>query len=188
VNAVAHRNYNVTSGVQVMVFTDRVEIWNSGSLPPGLNVEDLRKPHTSFPANQLLANALYLAEYIQKTGSGTIEMIKQCKAQGAPEPEFVLIRNVEFRTILPRDIFTDSALAQLGLNARQIGAIKYVKEKSKITNKEYQDNFGVSKRQSTNDLNELEKRGVLNRFGKTGRGTYYALRGSKGAKGAVKGH
>lgn len=66
VNAVAHRNYNTTSGVQVMVFTDRVEIWNSGSLPPELTVEDLKKPHTSYPANPLLVNVLYLGDYIQK--------------------------------------------------------------------------------------------------------------------------
>ena len=46
VNALAHRNYNVTSGVQVMVFSDRVEVWNSGSLPPELGIEDLKKPHT----------------------------------------------------------------------------------------------------------------------------------------------
>ena len=51
--------------------------------------EYLKKPHTSFPANPFLANALYLADYAQRAGSGTIEMIKQCKAQGAPDPEFV---------------------------------------------------------------------------------------------------
>ena len=58
VNAVTHRNYNNTSGVQVMVFADRVEVWNSGSLPLQLTVEDLKKPHTSFPANPYLANAI----------------------------------------------------------------------------------------------------------------------------------
>jgi len=71
INAAAHRNYNKTSGVQVMVFSDRVEVWNSGSLPPELTVEDLRKPHTSYPANPLLANALFLADYAQRAGSGT---------------------------------------------------------------------------------------------------------------------
>ena len=43
VNAVAHRNYNNTSGVQVMVFVDRVEVWNSGSLPPELTVERFKE-------------------------------------------------------------------------------------------------------------------------------------------------
>lgn len=133
VNAVTHRNYNNTSGVQVMVFADRIEVWNSGTLPPGLTVEDLKKPHTSFPANPFLANALYLADYAQKAGSGTIEMIEQCKAQQVPEPEFVLIRNVEFRTILPKDIYTESFFQRAGLNQRQVQAIKLVREKGSIS-------------------------------------------------------
>lgn len=175
VNAVAHRNYNVTSGVQVMVFTDRVEVWNSGSLPPELSIEDLRKPHTSFPANPLLANALYLANYIQRAGSGTLEMIKQCKAQGMPEPEFVLIRNVEFRTILARDIYTENLLSKLGLNERQIKAVSFVKERGQITNKEYVKLTSVGSRQALTDLKGLVDKKVLSAVGK-GRSARYLLR------------
>lgn len=114
-------------------------------------------------------------------------MIKQCKAQSAPEPEFVLIRNVEFRVILPRDIFTENALAKMGLNERQLAAIKYVKEKGQISNKEYQENFKSKKRQTTNDLKTLHGKGIFTKIGTTGRGTYYVLRGANGAKGALKG-
>ena len=114
-------------------------------------------------------------------------MIKQCRAQGAPEPEFICIRNLEFRTILARDIFTESALNKLGLNERQLTAVQYVKEKGKITNKEYQENFGLKKRQATDDLKELEQKNIFQKVGITGRGTYYVLRGAKGAKGAEKG-
>jgi predicted HTH transcriptional regulator len=175
VNAVAHRNYNVTSGVQVMVFTDRVEVWNSGSLPPELSVDDLKKPHTSFPANPLLANALYLANYIQKTGSGTVEMVKQCRAQGVPEPEFVLIRNVEFRTILARDIYTKDILAKLSLNERQIKAVNFVKEHGQITNKEYVKLTSVASRQALTDLKGLVEKKVFSAIGK-GRSVRYSLR------------
>ncbi|MFH1260116.1 MAG: DUF4062 domain-containing protein [Elusimicrobiota bacterium] len=162
VNAVAHRNYNVTSGVQIMVFSDRVEVWNSGSLPPELGLEDLRKPHTSFPANPLLANALYFADYIQRTGSGTLEMIEQCRAQGAPEPEFVLIRNVEFRTILSRDVFTESFLQKAGLNERQIVAIKLVKEKTDISLVDLKNRFpDVNDRTLNRDLQALVGKQIL---------------------------
>jgi len=176
VNAVAHRNYNSTSGVQVMVFADRVEVWNSGSLPRELTVEDLKKPHTSFPANPYLANILYLADYAQRAGSGTIEMMEQCKAQHAPEPEFVLIRNKEFRSILPRDVYTESVLTRLGLNERQIKAIKHVKEKGRITNEEYQKLNQVKRRLASYELAYLLKENVFVRIGKVGKGTYYQLR------------
>ena len=175
VNAVAHRNYNVTSGVQVMVFVDRVEVWNSGSLPEGLTVEDLRKPHTSFPANPLIANVLYLADYAQRAGSGTLEMIEQSKAQGTPEPEFVLIRNLEFRSILPRDYLTEDVLNRMGLNDRQIKALKFVKEHGGISRKVYVDLVSVSPRQALLDLTSLVKKKLLAPLGK-GRAARYSLR------------
>jgi predicted HTH transcriptional regulator len=187
VNAVAHRDYNTTSSVQVMVFLDRVEIWNSGTLPGNLKIEDLKKPHSSHPSNPTLANVLYFGDYIQQVGSGTTEMVRQCKEHGLPEPEFISVRNLEFKTILPRDMFTEVALQQLGLNERQIGAVKFIKNQGQITNKEYQENFGRKKRQATDDLKELENKGVIKKIGTTGRGTYYVLRGANGAKGAPKG-
>jgi len=69
-----------------MVFLDRVEIWNSGTLPGNLKVEDLKKPHSSHPSNPTLATVLYFANYIQQVGSGTTEMVRQCKKHGLPEP------------------------------------------------------------------------------------------------------
>jgi ATP-dependent DNA helicase RecG len=176
VNAVAHRNYNSTSGVQVMVFVDRVEVWNSGSLPSELTIEDLKKPHTSFPANPYLANVLYLADYAQRAGSGTIEMMEQCKAQHAPEPEFVLIRNKEFRTILSRDTFTENSLVRLGLNERQIKAIKYVKEKGRITNREYRQLTGLSDEGARKDLVGIIEKRVFKIKGK-GRSISYTMVG-----------
>ena len=184
VNAIAHRDYNTTSSVQVMVFLDRVEIWNSGTLPGNLKVEDLKKPHSSHPSNPTLATVLYFANYIQQVGSGTTEMVRQCKEHGLPEPEFVSVRNLEFKTILARDVYTDDVLSRLGLNDRQIEAVKFVKVEGRITNKEYQKKFDLKKRQSTDDLKELEIKGILARVGTTGKGTYYILKGApKGRKG-----
>ena len=168
VNAVAHRNYNVNSGIQVMIFTDRVEVWNSGSLPSELSLDDLKKPHTSFPANLLLANALYLADYSQRTGSGTLEMIKQCKAQGAPEPEFILIRNVEFRAILPRDFYTESFFQKANLNERQIQAVKLIKEKGSIKLLDLQSFFKeITRKTLYRDLQSLVDKRILKAQGGT---------------------
>ena len=181
VNAVAHRNYNVSSSVQVMVFSDRVEIWNSGSLPPELEIEDLRKPHTSYPANPLLAHVLYLADYIQQAGSGTLEMIEQCRNQGSPEPRFELIRNVEFRIILPRNIFTEENLRKLGINARQLKAVKYALENRSINNQIYQELNKITKRTASRDLTDLVHREIFRKSGITGKGTWYQLRNFSGA-------
>ena len=58
VNAVAHRDYTSNASVQVMLFADRLEIRNPGSLPPDLTLAMLRVPHSSIPANPLLAESL----------------------------------------------------------------------------------------------------------------------------------
>jgi ATP-dependent DNA helicase RecG len=44
---------------------------------------------------------------------------------------------------------------ELGLNERQINAVEYVKEKEKITNREYQKLNKISKRTATNELMKL---------------------------------
>lgn len=88
VNAVAHRDYTSPASVQVMLFADRLEIWNPGTLPPALTLEKLRHPHASFPANPLLAESLYLAKYIERMGTGTSDMIRRCREAGLSEPEF----------------------------------------------------------------------------------------------------
>ena len=90
VNAVAHRDYTSNASVQVMLFADRLEVRNPGSLPPDLTLEMLRMPHSSVPANPLLAESLYLAKYIERMGTGTEDMIARCREAGLPEPQFTL--------------------------------------------------------------------------------------------------
>ena len=90
VNAVAHREYTSTASVQVMLFADRLEVWNPGTLPPSLTLEKLKHPHGSVPANPLLAEPLYLTKYIERMGTGTGDIIKHCKKAGLPEPVFAL--------------------------------------------------------------------------------------------------
>ncbi|MFH1900913.1 MAG: ATP-binding protein [Candidatus Omnitrophota bacterium] len=169
-----------------MVFIDRLEIWNSGNLPSQLSIADLKKPHRSYPGNPLLAEVLYLADYIQRIGSGTIEMVKQCKQAGLPEPEFVNNRGYEFRAILGRDVFTEAFLSRLGLNERQLKAVKYVKEKGNITNALYRRICETSERTATRDLSYLVSLNIFEQRGITGKGTAYILRRHKDAKDAIK--
>jgi predicted HTH transcriptional regulator len=104
VNAVAHRDYSSNGSVQVMLFKDRLEIWNPGHLPLGLSPEKLRHPHTSIPANPLLAEPMYLAGYIERLGTGTGDIIRLCNEKGLKAPEF--IQEEIFKTIIWRTLIT----------------------------------------------------------------------------------
>ena len=88
VNAVAHRDYTSNASVQVMLFANRIEVWNPGRLPPSLTLEQLRVAHQSVPNNPLLAEPLYLAQYIERMGTGTLDMIRRCSDANLSEPEF----------------------------------------------------------------------------------------------------
>ncbi|MFC1808325.1 hypothetical protein ACFL0T_08205 [Candidatus Omnitrophota bacterium] len=76
---------------------------------------------------------------------------------------------------MPRDIFTEETLQTLGLNDRQIKAIKYIKEKGRITNEQYQVLNNVKRRLASYDLTDLKKKGVIQRIGKVGKGTHYKV-------------
>jgi predicted HTH transcriptional regulator len=90
VNAVAHRDYTSNGSVQVMLFADRLEVWNPVGLPPSMTLVKLRAAHGSVPANPLVAEPMYLAGYIERPGTGTRDMIRRCVEAGLPEPEFAV--------------------------------------------------------------------------------------------------
>lgn len=175
VNAVAHRDYYSNAGIQVMVFVDRIEIWNPGELPKQLKIEDLRKPHPSLPRNPIIANLLYLTNYIEKAGSGTIEMIKQCKEENLPEPLFEQ-KMGSFVVTIWRDIYSEVYLNRFSLNERQKKAIKYVKEKGSISNKEYCDLLKVSRKTATTDLVDLVNKAIFSPFGTSKRVIRYEFK------------
>ena len=181
VNAVAHRDYTSNASVQVMLFADRLEVWNPGELPPSLTPERLREPHASIPRNPLIAEPLYLARYIEKAGSGTLDMIDRCGEAGLPSPDFEE-RAGQFVTTIWRDWLTDEVITSLDINDRQHQVLIHLKSAGRIGNTEYQKLFGVAKRTAHRDLAELVEKGVLEMVGTTGKGTVYEVR-----KGATKG-
>lgn len=89
VNAVAHRDYSSTGSVQVMLFRNRLEVWNPGHLPSYFSIAKLKKPHASFPPNPLLAEPLYLAGFIERPGTGIPDMIRSIIATRLQDPELV---------------------------------------------------------------------------------------------------
>jgi ATP-dependent DNA helicase RecG len=187
VNAVAHRDYASPAAVQISVFSDRVEVSNPGELPPPLTPDRLRQPHSSIARNHRICEALFLTRYIEKFGTGTIMMIRESRAHGLPEPQFEQ-RAGEFVTVIWRDWVTDKVLNQLDLNNRQRQAIALLKTAGRLSNADYQKLTKAIKKTASRDLEDLRLKGVIDKVGNTGRGTYYVLASQgdiKGTKGTV---
>ena len=173
INALIHRNYIGASSIQIRVYSDRLVIMNEGKLPPEVPVEKLKTEHLSKPRNTLLADVFYKAGFIESWGRGTIKIMERCREQGLPEPDFEEDHGV-FVVKFYQDKWNEENLKKLGINERQIKAVMYVKEKGKITNKEYRELTGLSDEGARLDLIELSKRNLIQLIGK-GRSAHYIL-------------
>ncbi|HBL76006.1 MAG: transcriptional regulator [Bacteroidetes bacterium GWF2_42_66] len=173
-NAVSHKDYSGGVPIQISVYNDKLIFWNEGQLPENWTIEKLLDKHPSKPYNPDIANALFRSGYIESWGRGTLKIINECVQFGIPKPKYFYDMSgfwVEFR----KDVFDMEYLKSLGLNERQIQAIKFVKENGKITNSEYQANYGVARNTATRDLSELVDKGILKSSETKGAGSYYEL-------------
>lgn len=173
-NAVSHKDYSGGVPIQISVYSDKLIFWNEGQLPENWTVENLSIKHPSKPFNPDIANALFRSGYIESWGRGTLKMIKECIQFGIPQPKYFYDMSgfwVEFR----KDIYNIEYFKSLGLNERQIQAMKYVKENGKITNRGYQTNYNVARNTATRDLAELVEKGLLKSSESKGAGSFYEL-------------
>jgi len=174
INAICHRDYVRVGHIQIRVFDDRVEVWNPGLLPRPLTLEDLKKKHKSIPRNPLIAKCFFLIKFIEQWGTGTNDMINLCLNWRLPEPLFEYVTGDFVVTFIGK--ITEEYLKSLGLNERQIRVVGYVREKGKITNKEFRKMFPeISNETARLDLSGLVRKKMLNKKGRK-KGVFYEFR------------
>ncbi|HOK05471.1 MAG TPA: ATP-binding protein, partial [Victivallales bacterium] len=164
INAVIHRDY-IGPHTQLKIYPDKIILWNVGTLPKEIKIEELKKNHSSYPRNELLADVFFKAGLIEAWGRGTIKIADECKKAGLPEPEFKEEFG-GFAVYFYKDIYTEENLRKMGLNERQIKAVMYVKEKGKITNREYREISALSDEGARLDLRELVNKQIFKVEGK----------------------
>jgi len=86
-NALVHRDYgSVSSTVQIAIHPNRMTIASYGRLPVGIDMADLKKEHISILRNPDIARACFIRGMVEMLGTGTLRMIRDCKANGFAEP------------------------------------------------------------------------------------------------------
>lgn len=173
-NSIVHKNYAATT-IQLSVYDDKLILWNPGSLPEELPVNQLKLKHASYPRNNNIADVFFKAGYIETWGRGTNKIIDACKQAGLPEPDFVEHAG-GLQTIFLKDIYTEEYLRKTGISDRQIKAIRYIKDHGFITNAIYQQINELKQTVSSLDLKELVVKGLLSTSGSKGRGAKYVLK------------
>ena len=90
VNALVHRDMGDLSGeVLINIYRDKMEITNSGEIPYGiLKGKNKILPHLSALRNPLMAEILYIAGLMEKTGRGMTLIYNRLIAEGLRSPEW----------------------------------------------------------------------------------------------------
>jgi ATP-dependent DNA helicase RecG len=120
-----------------------------------------------------IADLLFLAGFIEQWGSGTIHMVKACREQTLPDPEF---REQDDSFAVT---FTRSSINRLMeepdlINDRQKGALEYLRQNPGITSAGYAKQFACTQKTAQRDLSEMEALHIVMKEGKT-RSSVYRL-------------
>lgn len=97
-NAIVHRDYTGTF-TQMRIWTDRIELWNQGTLPPYYTVDTLMHDHESHPRNTLIADAFFRAGFIEAWGRGYEKIREAFLREKLQLPTFQQVRGGVLATV-----------------------------------------------------------------------------------------
>lgn len=175
VNAVCHRDYTSNASVQIMLFRNRLEVWNPGTLPYGLTVHKLHGPHKSLPANPLLADPMYWNGYIEKVGTGTEDIVNKCREYGLKSPEFY--QEEDFRVVIWRviegqdvpkviqSVPNNDPKAIQSVPDNETRLLEMIAENPSVSRAELAKRLELSERQIRKIIDQLRNAGKLKREG-----------------------
>lgn len=179
VNAVSHREYQIRGRrIEVRQYEDRLEIISPGSLPAYITLDNMVEEH--FSRNSRIVRGLYHWAYIEELGLGVDRMYELMAREGHPQPEFQATRDTVTVT-LRRGIGIRPPLRFVGaederLNERQIKAIQFLRQNTRITNKDLRDLCpDVTAETLRLDMADLVDKSVVIKIGDK-RGTFYMLK------------
>jgi ATP-dependent DNA helicase RecG len=175
VNAVGHRDYSLDgSFIQVRLFADRLEVQSPGGLGGNLTVENIA--YEQYTRNPHIVRLLEDYGFVERRGLGVDQMIHAMREAGRQPPVFE-DRGTSFWVTLKggRPLPSLPDLTRLGLNERQVRGVELLHTRGRLTNRDYQREFGVSERTALYDLQGLVEAGLALPVS-SGRGRFYILR------------
>jgi len=173
INAICHRDYTISSAVEIRILRDSLKVWSPGRLASGITLPELFISHASVLRNKGIAQVLYDIGWIERWGGGIQKMRTASADAGLPEPVFR--EDQGFSVIFRKDVFNREYLIRTGLSERQISAVLYARENGKITNADYQKLADISAATARRDLKALVDRNIFEMMGAR-KGIYYILR------------
>ena len=185
-NAVMHRSYSLHSPIQIIRYSNRIEVRNVGhSLKP---VAELGIPGSRL-RNPTLAAVLHDLNLAEAKGTGIRTMRRLAAEAGLTLPEFHSSRESdEFRvTLFLHNLLTEDDHAWLrtltseALDADEVKVLIYVRATGAVDNTACRDFSGLDTLTASRVLRRLRDRGLLEKQG-SGSRTHYLLAGDPGSR------
>lgn len=166
INAVIHRDWQVSGNIKITFFDDRVEVLSPGALPKDINKNEFLNGFVSVPRNYIICSMFRRLGYIERMGYG-ISLIKKEYRNQVIKPKFKISDNF-INVILPVTK-QDPEIRGDALSVLQ--ALKFSKglsssQISRITK--------ISRTKVVALCNSLLEKGYIEKVG-TGRGTKYTI-------------
>lgn len=86
-NAVAHRDYTITSEVVIKQFPNKIIINNPGGFPKGVTIENLLTV-SSTPRSRLMTEVLEKTGLVERSGQGVDKIFSITLSEGKAEPDY----------------------------------------------------------------------------------------------------
>jgi len=178
-NAVMHRSYTRHSPIQIIRYSNRIEIRNIGhSLKP---MAELGTPG-SCPRNPVLAAVLHDLNLAEAKGTGIRSMRRLAAEAGLTLPEFHSSRESdEFRvTLFLHNLLTEDdhawlrSLTSEALDAEEVKVLIYARATGAVDNTACRDFSGLDTLTASRVLRRLRDKGLLEKQG-AGSRTFYVL-------------
>jgi len=177
VNALMHRSYRSSAPVQIIRYSNRLEIRN-----PGFSLkspEHLGEPG-SLPRNPKLAAALYDTRFAETKGSGVRVMREMCETAGLAPPLFesdrgqdqFVVRLFFHHFLGPADLAWLARFKDLHLSETEARALVVAREVGAIDNASWRDINKVDTLTASQSLKKLRDAGLLQQKGR-GSATWY---------------
>ncbi|MFP4098421.1 MAG: ATP-binding protein [Alphaproteobacteria bacterium] len=188
VNALMHASYRVHQPIQILRYSNRIEIRNPGY---SLKNEDQLGEPGSRPRNPKIAAVFHETNLAETKGSGIRTMRKLMEESGFAPPTFESDRGNDLFTarlllhhfLTPEDVTWLAQFAAENLNNAQKRALIFVRELGAIDNQTYRQLNAVDTMIASTDLRRLRDIGLLEKKGKSA-ATYY-ISGEKMQNSAV---
>jgi ATP-dependent DNA helicase RecG len=188
INSFCHRDYKSTQNNEIVIYSNRVEIYNPGTFPEGLTPQDfIDGKGSSVKRNPLLAQLMYYVKDIESFGTGISRISNECKTAGVKvefeirklgvavvfyRPEIHPVLDVSNGNGITENItenitesITENITESITVNKTQKMILVQMLKTPRITAKTLAEILGIADRNVKNHIKSLKQAGIIERVG-----------------------